>query len=212
MLRLDHLVFAANRLGPGTDWLSDALGTGPVGGGQHGLMGTHNALWRLGDAYLEMIAIDPDAQSPGRPRWYGLDTSDVAERLASGPQLLTWAARTGTIAADVAAAPRHPGAPLRVTRDALYWDLTVPDDGRLIWEGAYPTLIQWPADVTPPSETLPDAGLALTSLSASGPAAYLSDLKGIGSASIFGTLEDGPRPSITAGIRRVDGRDITFRS
>ena len=32
-------------------------------------MGTHNLLMRIGDqVYLELIAIDPEAPTPGRPR------------------------------------------------------------------------------------------------------------------------------------------------
>ena len=58
-------------------------------------MGTHNHLMRLGRGiFLELIAVNPAAPAPTRPRWYGLDDPFVRARLAEGPQLLTWVVNT----------------------------------------------------------------------------------------------------------------------
>jgi Glyoxalase-like domain len=47
-------------------------------------MGTHNALAQLGDEkFLEIPAIDPEAERPKRPRWFGLDMPDVQEALTA---------------------------------------------------------------------------------------------------------------------------------
>jgi hypothetical protein len=44
-------------------------------------MGTHNRLLKLGEGfYLELIAIDPQAPPPGRPRWFGLDRLELPVR------------------------------------------------------------------------------------------------------------------------------------
>ena len=56
---IDHLVIAAETLAEGVAWVEDRLGIACSGGGAHPAMGTHNRLIRLGDLYLEVIAIEP---------------------------------------------------------------------------------------------------------------------------------------------------------
>jgi hypothetical protein len=57
-------------------------------------MGTHNRVMGLyGGLYLEVIAIDPSAAAPDRPRWFGLDGDLMRQRLRDGPFLAHWAAR-----------------------------------------------------------------------------------------------------------------------
>ncbi|TWA91006.1 glyoxalase-like protein [Bradyrhizobium stylosanthis] len=70
MLRLDHITVAANDLAEGVAYVEDALGIAPPAGGAHPLMGTHNHLLRLSEtSFLEVIAPDPSAPAPTRPRW-----------------------------------------------------------------------------------------------------------------------------------------------
>ncbi|HYS14693.1 MAG TPA: VOC family protein, partial [Burkholderiaceae bacterium] len=103
---LDHLVVACKDLDQGAAWVVDRLGIEPQPGGKHTLMGTHNRLLRLGPgSFFELIAIDPDAPPPARPRWFGLDSSDLQARLAESPQLLTWVVRTDKIAEAVTRVP-----------------------------------------------------------------------------------------------------------
>ena len=86
---IDHLVFGAYSLDEGVDFIYQKLGVMPNQGGKHPLMGTHNKLLKLGRSiYLEIIAIDPDATKPNRPRWFGLDDLQPASK----PKLLTWVA------------------------------------------------------------------------------------------------------------------------
>ena len=69
-------------------------------------MGTHNSVLRLGEAmYLEIIAVNPVAPRPSRPRWFELDRLETD----SAPRLTTWIARTHDIHAAARAAP--PGCP-----------------------------------------------------------------------------------------------------
>ncbi|WP_439000279.1 VOC family protein [Pseudomonas benzopyrenica] len=63
---LDHLVVVAPTLAAGALYIAQRLGLEMQPGGQHPRMGTHNLLLRLGDAYLEVIAPDPDAVPPAR--------------------------------------------------------------------------------------------------------------------------------------------------
>jgi len=75
-LAIDHLVIAAPDLASGTAHVADVLGIAPQGGGAHPRMGTHNrVLGMFGGMYLEVIAIDPEAAAPQRPRWFGLDSA-----------------------------------------------------------------------------------------------------------------------------------------
>ena len=86
MFPLDHLVVAARTLDEGSAWLFERLGVRPVEGGKHAFMGTHNRLLKIGPReYLEVIAIDPNAPPPARPRWFALDAPEMQERLEQVP-------------------------------------------------------------------------------------------------------------------------------
>lgn len=153
---LDHLVIAARELDEGVAWLEDRLGVSLSPGGEHPPFGTHNRLLSLGESYLEVIAVNPDAPMPSRPRWFGLDTPAVQERLEHGPALIHWVART----------PQPPlaaqGEVLALSRGRYAWTLTVPQDGSLPLGGGLPSLIEWQGDS--PAAALPDLGVRLRSL------------------------------------------------
>ena len=121
--RLDHLVVAARTLEEGAAWLEGRLGVGLHPGGEHPAFGTHNRLLSLGESYLEVIAVNPDAPAPPRPRWFGLDTPQMRERLAHGPALIHWVAA-------VPGLPDHPDV-LALSRGENRWRLTVPASGEL---------------------------------------------------------------------------------
>ena len=86
MNRIDHLVVAARTLAQGADFLRDLLGVEALSGGKHVAMGTHNLVMQLGEErYLEVIAIDPDAEPPERPRWFDLDRRQTSPASSSAP-------------------------------------------------------------------------------------------------------------------------------
>ena len=158
MLVLDHLAIAAETLEEGVAWTEERLGVALEPGGKHDHFGTHNALLGLADGlYLEVIAIDPDAPKPDWPRWFGLD------QFTGPPRLANWICKTGDMHAALAASPAETGLPVKLQRDNLHWQLTVPDDGSLPFGGAAPTLIEWP-DGVHPSGSLRQSGCALSSL------------------------------------------------
>lgn len=139
--RIDHLVVTSPDLDRGVDWLSAALGEPPGPGGRHDRMGTHNRLLRLQDeVYLEVIAPDPSAPSPGRPRWFALD--DLPPE--APPRLAAWVVRVDDLdaARDAAALDLCTVEPM--SRGPWSWRLTVPVDGRQPLDGVAPVLIEWP--------------------------------------------------------------------
>jgi hypothetical protein len=210
---LDHIVVGAATLDAGVAWVEERLGVAPVAGGQHARMGTHNALLRLGTrSYLEVIASDPAADPPARPRWFSLDDPEMQAKLAQRPALITWVVRTGTLAAACARVPEL-GEILSMARKQYRWKIAVPDDGALAWGGTLPSAIQWePGDdgvVHHPCEALPESGCELTALKLSHPAAVLGnggivalfrDLKIAGPVD----LKPGPK-AIVAAIRTPRG-------
>jgi len=171
---VDHLVITADTLEDGVRWCEATLGVTPGPGGKHPLMGTHNRLLKIAspafpEAYLEIIAIDPDAPVPGRRRWFGMDDRATG----TPPRLVHWVARTGGVAAQRAALLAQgldPGTVVAASRPTpgglLQWQITVRDDGRLLCGGACPTLIQWQG--AHPTAGMPGSGLELLSLDIAG--------------------------------------------
>ena len=166
----DHIVVACADLDQGAAWVRSALGVDVVPGGRHAAMGTHNRLLRLGTrAYLEIIAIDPDAPPPNRPRWFNLDQPGARDRLAHAPFVTTWVVRSGEIAAVVNRMPVL-GEVLSLSRGPYRWRIAVPADGGLPFDGALPVLIQWDGNAHP-ADALPDVGCALLGVSVTHPRA-----------------------------------------
>lgn len=161
---IDHLVVAAADLDAGAAWLEARLGARLAPGGRHAAMGTHNRLLRLGPTtYLEVIAIDPAAPAPGRPRWFGLDDAALRARIAEQPRLVHWVARCEDIAAASAACMEPPGDILQLSRDSLRWRITVTADGKPLLGGLLPALIEWET-ARHPAANLPEAGCELMKL------------------------------------------------
>ncbi|MSQ72122.1 MAG: VOC family protein [Betaproteobacteria bacterium] len=163
--RLDHLVICASTLASGIAYVREALGISPDRGGEHVRMGTHNCLLRLGEClYLEVIAINPAAPTPKRPRWFALDAGYDTPRLAA------WVARVPDIRAASAAAARtglDAGQIEGMDRGALRWQITLTADGNLPFGGVAPILIQW--ETAHPVHAMRDAGCSLTRVEARHP-------------------------------------------
>jgi len=157
---IDHITVTAPTLEGGAEFVRQALGVAPQLGGEHPRMGTHNFLLRLGDSlFLEVIAPNPNAPSPARPRWFGLDTL----RPNSAPRLSAWVARTPDIHATASACSEALGNVEPMSRGTLNWLITIPNDGSLPLNGIAPALIEWQATVHPAAR-LQDHGLSLAKL------------------------------------------------
>jgi len=172
-IAVDHLVVACRTLAQGRDWCEATLGVSAAPGGRHALMGTHNALLAVSSArhpkaYLELIAIDPDAAAPARPRWFDLDDASLQAALFE-PRLVHWVVRSHNLEATVAEllGEGHDPGPIvaaeRMTpRGLLRWRITLPADGRRPGDGAMPLWIEWGAEH--PGDSLPASGVTIESL------------------------------------------------
>jgi len=212
--QVDHLVIAAESLDQGVQWCEATLGVTPGAGGEHPLMGTHNRVLRLStpqypDAYLEIIAINPQAKPPGRTRWFDLDDPELQRAIHSEPRLVHFLARTADAASALKSLHRlgiDRGQLVQAERATaqglLRWQISVRADGQRLFYGALPTLIQWEGNH--PTSAMAESGLALLSLHARHP--RLEDLQAahaaIGLAGV--TVEQGP-PNLVATLATPKG-------
>jgi hypothetical protein len=145
----DHIAVVAPTLERGVAWVEERLGVTMGPGGKHPKMGTHNRLIALSDSsFLEVIAIDPDAQPPDRPRWFELD------RLGpdASPRLATWVVNTNDVRGVISSSTEDHGVVESVTRGDLRWQLTVPADGTFVQDGVAPAVIEWGVGPHPASK------------------------------------------------------------
>ena len=200
-LALDHLVVVAGSLDEGALWVEDMLGVSLGIGGRHPDMGTWNRLLSLGPGqYLEVIAIDPDADVPVRARWFGLDDFE------GPPRLGWWVARTDDLNASLIAAPAGMGTPMQLSRGDLAWRMALPDSGRLPYDGAAPALIEWQGG-RHPTDTLPESGCRLERLEIVHPEAdaLATEFAGLITVGQVG-LSTGEACRLTASLSTPGGR------
>jgi len=208
MLRshMDHMVIIAPSLEVGVEYVRQTLGVNPQVGGEHPRMGTHNCLLKLGEKfYLEVIAINPNASQPNRPRWFQLDEQpDPSQPI----RLATWIARTDDIVAASTASPIPLGEVEPMSRGQMNWLITIPADGSLPLHGIAPTLIQWTAGVHP-AAVLQESGCALVRLEGFHPEAkkVISVLESIGFEGDFrvSALPPDQKPYLVAHIQTPAG-------
>jgi hypothetical protein len=156
VIAFDHLVLGTGDLERGAVWLERFLGVTLSPVGTHVRMGTQNRLLSLGpDCYLELIAIDPAGAAPFMPRWFGLDTRDVQERIVQRPRLLGWVARSDEIDDISTRTGGILGGVHAMERGDFRWRITIPEDGYPVEGGLIPTVIQWDVPFHP-CQRLPD--------------------------------------------------------
>lgn len=202
---IDHLVITACSREAGVAHVAEALGVSPQTGGEHPRMGTHNALLRLGNAmYVEVIAANPWAPVPPRPRWFDLDQLTPS----APPRLATWVVCSNDIHAAVARSPIPLGPVEAMARDSLSWLITIMSDGSLPMEGSAPSVIQWLTAVHP-AATLNESGCALVGLEVRHPEPVIlaNLLKQIGfdGPVVTAAPSIGQRPGLLARIQTPHG-------
>jgi len=193
--QIDHLVVAATSLEQGVQWCEALFGITPALGGEHGLFGTHNRLFKIATpkfsmAYFEIIAINPEAIRPKKTtslhphRWFDLDNPELQKSISKEPRLIHFVASTTDIKAARMALrmegiDRGPAihAERQTSKGLLHWQISVRADGQRLFDGTLPTLIQWgkPDATEPlrlhPRNTLPRSGVTLQSIDITHPSA-----------------------------------------
>ena len=203
--RIDHIVVTAPDLATGAEVVRRSLGAMPQTGGEHVRMGTHNLLLKLGDSlFLEVIAPNPKAPAPGRPRWFGMDEL----KPDAPPRLATWVARTADIRSTLAGSSEPLGEVEAMSRGELDWLITIPGDGRPPLGGIAPALIQWRTQGHLAAR-LRETGCTLLRLEAFHPeparvAALLKSISLEGPVSVT-PLPAGGRPYLVAHIQTPNG-------
>jgi hypothetical protein len=178
MILLDHLAVSGRSLAEARAHVEAALGVAMQPGGAHEVFHTHNALLGLEDGlYLEAIAVNPDARTPARPRWFDLDRFD------GPPRLTNWICRTDNLEETLAGLPDGMGAPVQLQRGDLRWRMAVPASGILPFDNRAPALMSWQTQ-THPAERLTPSGVRLRRLTVMHPDA--ADL----AAALDGCLQD----------------------
>jgi hypothetical protein len=162
--QLDHIVMAARTVAEGVEYFREISGIEIPAGGFHPMMGTHNHLMQIGNnAFFEVIAVNPAAEWPERPRWYALDDPLMQNSLTT-PRLITWVVSTPNMARALQHVNYETGPALAVTRGNLSWLLTIPGDGAMPNGGLLPSVIQW-HDPGSPCSSMPDLGCRLRKIS-----------------------------------------------
>lgn len=190
--------------------LAERLGATVPPGAKHALMSTHNCMAQSGnDSFIELIAPDPEAPPPARPRWFSLDDPATRARISERPRPLLWVVGVDDLDATVAAAPLDLGEIVFFRRGARSWRLTVPRDGSVIEGGLVPAFIEWSPGAHPATGH-PDIGVRLDRIEIAhpDPAALGATFASLG-ISHLAALTEGPRSlafvlTAPAGTVRLD--------
>lgn len=213
MIEIDHVTIGAADLEQGAAFLRERLSVDMPPGGKHPGMSTHNRLLRVGDGvFLELLAIDPDALPPSRPRWFGLDGAALQRDLSLRPRPVGWVVRTSDIAGVCARSPVDLGRILELSRGGRSWRITVADDGEMPLGGLLPAFIEW-SPGPHPSEGMQFLGPVLDRIVLCHPDRQrVSDIvQGLGIAHLVAIEHDGGKgPRLCFVLRAADGTSRRF--
>jgi len=166
MITFDHIAITAPSLKEGAEYMHALTGLTFPKGGAHPDMATHNLVTALGpDTFAEIIAINPDAPAPNRPRWFNLDhvTAPQTAWLLRTDNIDDCIERAATLGIDL-------GRAMPLQRGHLRWRFTVRDDGTIPLGGGAPLILQW--DETGPQHpaaNMTDLGLRMDALTINTP-------------------------------------------
>ena len=154
MITLDHIAVSGKTLEDASDHVASSLGVKLEDGGCHDRFGTHNRLLRLADGiYIEAIAINPEMEKPAYPRWFDLDN------FCGKPRITNWICRSDNIQSEVADIFFKSTEIIKMKRNQLEWLMTMPQNGILPYNGAFPAFLQW--EVSSPVPNLIPSGCSL---------------------------------------------------
>src|SRR4051794_38970453 len=114
-MRLDHVIYGTQDLDVAQALIERSLGVSVQPGGHHDRQGSHNRIVPLGNAYLELMAIDDRDEAAASP------IGRVLLEKITGEGFIGWAVAVN----DIDATAQRLGTPLlTISRDGLFGHLT----------------------------------------------------------------------------------------
>ncbi len=163
--QLQRLVVGTHQLARGKVWLEKFLNIQLHDIISCDEMGTQSYYLHIGNAcMLELVAVNPNVTAPKHPRWFGLDTLDVMERISQRPRLIGWVARTDSLASLHERTGELLGS-IHHINSATPCLMTSPNDGYPLEGGLIPQMLE----TNMPTEALPDQGIKFTWMEAAHP-------------------------------------------
>ncbi|MEO1919969.1 MAG: VOC family protein [Paracoccaceae bacterium] len=211
MLRFDHIAIGCATLEQGAAYMAVRTGlTVPIGG-EHPLMGTHNLVMSMGeDTFFEVIAVNPSAAKPMRPRWFGLDDARL-----TNPRPHSWILNSDDLETDLATAKSlgiDLGSPTTLTRGDMTWRFAVREDGAIPLEGAAPMIMEWSEMSIHPATKMADLGARISSITLATPHASTLNklLNTLGDGNMPIEIFNSPDTNLTTTLALIDGREAVL--
>ena len=141
--KIDHLVVGSNCLEEGTYYIENLLDLKLSSIGYHKKMGTHNRVIKLGDLYLEVIAIDPDSKVEIKNTFFGLDKSFVKKKILLKPRLISF-----VISSTMNISSKFYPNKTYIERNKYKWNFMNPNQNILEndlfpYSDSFPSIIHW---------------------------------------------------------------------
>jgi hypothetical protein len=196
---IDHIIYADPDLDRAVRTFAREYGVSAAAGGVHRGFGTRNALIGLGQAYLELVGIDPEQNVAPAQRLFGLDDG-------SRPGFVAWCARSPRTLQETRAIARAEhcdlGEIMAMSRErpdgsTISWTLTSPHANRC---GVLPFYIDWGDAPTPAASLPPLLTLISLTLLHPEPDRIRAILDALGEDQV--DVKGGSRPSLLVELRR----------
>ena len=141
--KIDHLVVGSNCLEDGTYYIENLLDLKLSSIDYHKKMGTHNRVIKLGDLYLEVIAIDPDSKVEIKNTFFGLDKSFVKKKILLKPRLISF-----VISSTMNISSKFYPNKTYIERNKYKWNFMNPNQNILEkdlfpYSDSFPSIIHW---------------------------------------------------------------------
>ena len=141
--KIDHLVFGCNNLIEGTSYIEDLFKIKLSNIGYHKTFGTHNRVLKIGNIYLEVIALDPKSKVNKSNSFFDLNNHYVKENILKDPRLISF-----VISSDTCMKSPFYLQPYYVERGLYKWNFYRPNSKKIdkkifSYPDAFPSVINW---------------------------------------------------------------------
>ena len=141
--KIDHLVFGCNNLIEGSSCIEDLFKIKLSNIGYHKTIGTHNRVLKIGDIYLEVIALDPKSKVNKSNSFFNLNNNYVKKNILKDPRLISFVISSNThMKSSFYLQPHY------VERGEYKWNFYRPNSKKIdkkifSYPDAFPSVINW---------------------------------------------------------------------